>query len=595
MTDKTKVKTSYSATYKAKKGAFELRWIDYSKSGAAIKGGYHYGRKQVKVADYLKKSVKERHAIQAQLTALAQELEEKSKLASLSELDKVKDAVEYLRAVKEVCISKTKAEVIKATRIVNDFADWLENYHSGITLDKINTVIAIEYAKWLKAGGKTANNSEPVILSNSTIKTYLLRLGFIFRRVVEAMEDSQIKYRNGFADANNIIKQLPNEEVYKRDTYSVNQSKQLFLFLLINLSNNDNAVSTEKVFKYIAATFFAMVTGWRIADIIYKKWEDYNEEEETLYNLHAKTSKTSGSRTTVKLTDNALKLIKRLKELNGDTPYIFGFTDDEEPEKSRSWYESYYEYFTRRVKIVGGNKDLKRGSHTTRATLTPHSMRSTAISYLKAANVANDSIIQSYVGHTANNEIERRHYDKFSPANYTPCMSYLESLLVPEYMYNIDANKYLKELRKIYLLPIMAISVAFRYCGNDIENTETAAAMQSIYKEKLNELKDDIAPVAILERVVAVMQLEGMKEQLALIKVGAEKLHKDIDKLTLTDELDKDTFNAINEELKEIGLDVETVVELAKERVRNAKKDRRAMYGTTSKNIKHALKLLNKD
>lgn len=534
------------------------------------------GRQQIKDAEYPRLPAKERHARLAQMIDQARQKEDESKLASLSDLDRVKDAAQYLRAVKEVCTSKTRDEVIKARRIVNEFANWLEASHNGITLDKINTAIAIEYAKWLKAGGKTANNPEPIILSNETIKSYLVRLGYIFRRVVKAMEDSQIKYRNGFEDANSLLEYLPKEEKFKRDIYTVRQYKKLFMLMMSPTSKSGLTIDTTKAFKYIAATYFTLVTGWRIGNIIYKKWEDVDFVEKTIFNLHNKTKKTSGSRTKVKLTDNAVAILKRLKSLSGDSPYIFSFTDEQEPEKSRNWYEAYYDFFTRRVKAMGGNKEIQRGSNSTRSTLTPHSMRSTAISALKAANVANDSIITAYVGHSSNsNEVERRYYDKFSPSDYTPCMAYLEAHFVPEWLFSLDEVSILKRYRHFTLIQYMAAIVSQKYAGED---TELAAAIQQIYKDKHAAIEGDMLLIPTLERIAKVMNLEGMADQLEYIKIGVAKLVKDMDRLNANS---TEAIERADAELALIGMGERDVLQVAKKRIKAARTDRMNLYGST--------------
>lgn len=314
-------------TYDKQQNAYKVIYKDALKE---LIGERPYTRKQFKSA-YKKPTAAERKEEIRKYEIWALEQEELLKAAAEDkknpttntdatvEKEKPILAIEYLENLSgdNLATTKVKQQREEARRCCKDFITFLKQHYQGIYLHQINKKIALEYNNWLDKQGKTFYYR----------KKRWVRLGFVFNKVVEKQEDSNLKYRNPFW-AIKIDKIAEEEPIHHKKTFTPELIRLLLKEAREYSHTKKGQTETHKVQRW-AILYLLALTGIRPKDIMLLKWNQINLEARTLTITHYKTAK-KGINTVLWLTPHLMELFYMLKELHATNEavskeFVFSF------------------------------------------------------------------------------------------------------------------------------------------------------------------------------------------------------------------------------------------------------------------------------
>lgn len=362
--------------------------------------------------------------------SMADAVAENARIQSLA-----RDGVDFkLKAIEE----KTKSEKIEHQKKQND-----------LTVQDL-------FDTWIKDGVSRADGNSYLIQSFNrhalkSIGHFKLRelseadLLMVYRKIVEngkyatALELSKdIKqmlswaekrkpWRALMADGNpadlvNIRNVLPKNYVKERDrVLSIEELRNLdqkFKNLTVNYENATKKYGTERPLKKETelAVWICLGTLSRIGELIKARWENVNLDERTWFIPANDTKGEAGKKRaqTVYLSDFVLNKFKQLKDLTGDTEWLFparykdGHVCEKSPSKQVGDRQVGFKSRTKELKCRVENNSLVVG----KAEWTIHDMRRTGATIMQQLKIPRD-IINLCQNHVIGSKVDRHylHYD----------------------------------------------------------------------------------------------------------------------------------------------------------------------------------------
>lgn len=389
-----------TAHYNEKRQGWELNWVDEKKKREGHKKPY--GRKFVTDRTYPSLGKKAKELVANKMLAQAVEAEKQCRcLIDGSDLNREISAVSYFENLDKVAKSGSCTRTVaKNRRVVNHFVKWLRENHPSILLHQINRAIASEYLSYLGSKYK-----------RYTVESYRNPLKYLMGLVVLEMEDSDLKYRNGFAKLNlDDILTSSTPTTHRKERFTVEQYKTLMR--AVNQQQRDVMV-------------IMWLTGWRISDILNLRESQIDRKHNTLTVTFQKTMNSTKATTTI-------PLIKPLKDIFARYANKTGFFFPEYSDIYREtgdWRRAnqWRKGWLRVVNNIGlgGSKtySLPNGTQKTMLYYTPHSVRGTVISLLSESGYV-EPLVNHLVGHSSGS-INQKHYMTFTSETVKPMMETL--------------------------------------------------------------------------------------------------------------------------------------------------------------------------
>lgn len=224
------------------------------------------------------------------------------------------------------------------------------------------------------------------------------------------------------ADLVNIRNVLPKNYVKERDrVLSVEELRNLdqkFKNLAINYENTTKKYGTERPLKKETelAVWICLGTLSRIGELIKARWENVNLDEKSWFIPASDTKGEAGKKRAqiVYLSDFVLNKFKQLKELTGDTEWLFParYKDDhvcvKSPSKQVGDRQVMFKSRTKELKCRVENNSLVVG----KAEWTIHDMRRTGATMMQQLKISRE-IINLCQNHVIGSKVDRHylHYD----------------------------------------------------------------------------------------------------------------------------------------------------------------------------------------
>lgn len=405
-----------TAHYNDKRQGWELNWVDEQKKKEGHKKPY--GRKFITDREYPNMGKKAKVLVCNKWLTFAMEREEECRcLLDGADLNRKINAMTYFQRLAKVDKDGKGEKVAKANScertvkknrlIVRRFATWLENNHPSLYLHQINRAIAIEYL--VDIGGE---------FKRYTVESYRNSLQYVMSLVVQQMEDSDLKYRNGFANLNldDVLTNHP--PAHRKKRYHVESFK-----MLMSKCADDSDLYDVMVIMW--------VTGWRLSDILNLNVSQINQEENTLTLVFQKTSNSTKQDVTIPL----LGPLKEIFERRGAKHCFYFFprysdfayrTGDWR--RANQWRKRYMA-----IACLNGLGDYKAyissdGKSVRRMYYyTPHAVRGTVISLLSESGYV-EPLVNHLVGHSSGS-INQKHYMTFTADTVRPMMETLWDMI----------------------------------------------------------------------------------------------------------------------------------------------------------------------
>lgn len=388
-----------TAHYNDQRQGWELNWVDEKRK----KEGHPkpYGRKFITDRQYPKMSKKERQLVYNKWLSYALDQEQKCRcLIDGTDLNREISAVSYFQSLDKVAKSGSCTRTVaKNRRIVDHFAKWLQENHPSILLHQINRAIASEYLTHL--GSK---------FKRYTVESYKKPLQYLMGLVVLQMEDSDLKYRNGFANLNLEDVLTNTTPIHKKERFSVENYKTLME--AVNQQQRDVMV-------------IMWLTGWRISDVLNLRESQIDRKENTLTITFQKTMNSTKSTATIPLLQPLQDIFDRY---TNETGFFFPEFSDIYQEtgdwrRANKWRKGWL----RVVRSIGlgdaKTYTLPNGKQKTMMCFTPHSVRGTVISLLSESGYV-EPLVNHLVGHSSGS-INQKHYMTFTADTVRPMMETL--------------------------------------------------------------------------------------------------------------------------------------------------------------------------
>lgn len=426
-----------TVTYNRVKRIFTVIWKDYKKEALGAK--YPYGRKSRKWQGEKAPSSAERKQIEKELLDFATKAEYQSKEQAqyirVYGNDEAIQASAYLNALTddELTITDNKTTKRKARNIVKAFSSWLDENYKSIELHRIDEEIAVKYYKHLKKQG----------ITYATIRTYIIRLSYIFKRVIRKYKKGTLKYENPFSTLplNEVIDKVAS---HKRKPY---ENSHLEQFLLS--ATYSKRLNKWQTLQRFAIYYFLIVTGWRVNDILRLKWQNIDLQKGIIKLTHSKTKK-QGITTELMMTEYMELILHGLKIMT-DTiskshkEFVFSLRGDEASMTSTQ-YQSIEEHFTKVREKLGLTEHTQKGKIKT-YSYNIHAFRKTVITKLTQDGFQ-EAIINYLVGH-APRTTEEKSYLSLSARDTLKLILHMEGLSkVHIYMKKIEVIKNLIDARQ---------------------------------------------------------------------------------------------------------------------------------------------------
>lgn len=297
--------------YVAKENNYKVSYKDFlaEKTG----NGVVYVRKQFS-AGKSKPSDKEKKDKLEYYKAWATNLEELTKKQADSLVNGISDdlpnsidlpvlAVPYLESVtgNELTTSTADKQKKDAQEYLNSFINFLKDKHPQIHLHKITKQVVIEFIGSLEKKSYSYKHNRWV------------RCGYVFKRIVDKFEDSELNYRNPFHSLS--LKSLTPPEPVKHKKVLKPEMIREVLKEAKEISVFKRGQTGIHKFQRWAILFLLTLTGIRPIDIFSLKWEQIDLDRRTLTIQHKKTQKI-GLNTVIWLTPHLMELFITLKELH---------------------------------------------------------------------------------------------------------------------------------------------------------------------------------------------------------------------------------------------------------------------------------------
>ena len=387
-----------SVTYNEKLNGWYLSGKDFQKEKDGHK--HPYWKKFITDRFYPNLPKKEKERRKAEMLAEAVKIENAT-ITSIKYSDRNKTFIawEYLKNVETVSGSTLEKTIERNRWALNDFSNWLKSNYPKLLLHQVNRQIAEEYA--IDCRKRKAL---------TTVKTFMQVISWVFKRILVATEDSDLKYRNPFVDFDFSI--LEQEARMSKAIFTPEQMRKL-------IEPIPDKYSRTNVYRVVHEVFYVLfMTGWRVSDVVtINPSTDIDWEKRTLTHIHGKTKK-KGTKTVLYL-----------------TPRFYDFLYERRDQESL--WPKYKLYSLRkaclaRITDLGYTEMTQRGKQNFNAYCV-HSTRGSVITWLKNANFNNDRV-EFYVGHVTQS-VEGRSYNRFL---YTPkeatedIQLYLDKLLFGE-------------------------------------------------------------------------------------------------------------------------------------------------------------------
>lgn len=310
--------------YDSKKNAYLIEYINHV---AKITGGVVYVRCQ-RTAGKKKPSAEERKEKIKYWENWAKELEDAAKEqwekmtrgdfnSSQNSIDLPILAIDYLESLEgEAITTATNEKQIKDSKnYIKSFIDFLKINYKEIYLHQINKKIATEFIGSL---------SEK---SYSYKENRWVRLGYVFKRIVDKFEDSELNYKNPFHSIK--LGSLCNKESVKHKKVLQPEMIRDVLKEALGLDIYKKGQTKIHKFQRWAILYLLALTGIRPIDIFGLKWSQIDLERRIMQIEHQKT-KRFGISTVIWLTPHLMELFITLKELHKkfkscDESYVFSF------------------------------------------------------------------------------------------------------------------------------------------------------------------------------------------------------------------------------------------------------------------------------
>lgn len=314
------------ASYNAETRKFTVIWKDYYKEFKGSKSPY--GRKMEAWKDSRRDSDKSRRQPTKKEIALKiAELEEygrqqeelsKAKLRKLSasadgithgDTSDGVNAVLYLTDYDEHRISRSnnKHTLSYARNAIRRFREFLEAKHPFIALHQIKKPIIEEWAKYYNR------------YSYSVLKMDFIYLRVMFDKVIEEYEESPIKYVNHIRKFD--LLDLTTKTANEREAFTVEQLQGILDYFTETQMCHKNESARCMRYQRFFVFYFAMVTGWRIGDILSLTWEQVNMDDRTIYMKHSKTCRSTQAETLLFITPLMERVLIEQKKLHESYPY----------------------------------------------------------------------------------------------------------------------------------------------------------------------------------------------------------------------------------------------------------------------------------
>jgi integrase len=224
------------------------------------------------------------------------------------------------------------------------------------------------------------------------------------------------------ADLVNIRNVLPKNYVKERDrVLSIEELRTLnqkFKALAINYENAEKKYGTERPLKKETelAVWICLGTLSRIGELIKARWENVNLENRIWFIPATDTKGEAGKKRaqTVYLSDFVLNKFKLLKELTGDSEWLFparfksGHVCEKSPSKQVGDRQLEFKSRTKKLKCRVENNSLVVG----KVEWTIHDMRRTGATLMQQLKIPRD-IINLCQNHAIGSKVDRHylHYD----------------------------------------------------------------------------------------------------------------------------------------------------------------------------------------
>lgn len=283
-----------TARYDIKKNGWILHWKSYV---LELEGQYPYKTKFKTDRTYPTLTPTQKKRVEASVQAEADKLEMEGRNGAVknNELNKPLNAIDYLSSLTRLTRSNKADSEAYAKASMDKLVAFLKKRYSGLYLHQINSVVAEEFIRSQKGYAYTS------------VETMRHHLAYIFGRICNQMEDSDLKYKNPWRTL--IVKDIV---TLKPKTQKAFISPQQFKTVLKNLHLPNARV--KRTNDCLEAMFHMLwCYGWRICDVAGLKWSNVDFENRVITVTHSKTKDSSGAKTAVYLTDKMKSLLKRCK------------------------------------------------------------------------------------------------------------------------------------------------------------------------------------------------------------------------------------------------------------------------------------------
>lgn len=379
-----------TARYDIKKNGWILHWKSYA---LELDGKYPYKTKFVTDKVYPTLSPTQKKRVEATKQADADKLEMEGRNGAMKngELNKPLNAVDYLSSLTRLTRSNKADSEKYAKASMDKFVGFLSKRYRALYLHQINSVIAEEFIRTQKGYAYTS------------VETMRHHLAYIFGRICNQMEDSDLKYKNPWRTL--IVKDIV---TLKKKTPKSFISPQQFKTVLKNLKV---AKRISKRYATCLEAMFHMLWcyGWRICDIAGLKWSNVDFENRVISVTHSKTKDSSGLKTAVYLTDTMMELLNRCKfreDYVFDTCKRLGMKKN--PTQNNE--DNLRNFLRRQLDKMGLDETNKVGKRKVRP-YTVHSIRGSVATLLKLNDFGEERVAY-LLGH-AGKSIEERAYNRF--------------------------------------------------------------------------------------------------------------------------------------------------------------------------------------
>lgn len=389
-----------TAHYNDQRQGWELNWVNEKKK----KEGHPkpYGRKFITDRTYPKMTKKERQLVYNKWLSFALDQEQKCRcLIDGTDLNREISAVSYFETLEKVAKSGSCTRTVaKNRRIVDHFAKWLKENHPSILLHQINRAIATEYLNDLATGFK-----------RYTVESYRNSLQYVMGLVVLQMEDSDLKYRNGFGNLNLDDVLNVSSVVHKKNRFDVDDYR--------------NLIARATTYELRDPLIIMWLTGWRISDVLNLRESQIDRKENTLTLFFQKTINSTKQSVTIPLLAPLKEIFDRHSNESGFffPEYSDIYQETGDWRRANKWRKG----FMKEVISIGlgdaKTYTLPNGTQKTMMCFTPHSVRGTVISLLSESGYV-EPLVNHLVGHSSGS-INQKHYMTFTADTVRPMMETL--------------------------------------------------------------------------------------------------------------------------------------------------------------------------